>query len=155
MDDEDDEDDIGGQDDAESKQDDPDVDESTSKTVRRGGKRKLRDTGKSVANDPLPAQLSKQLTKLLEFVIKYRDKFDQSSLFSLTLTFFSSSEDNRVLSRPFMRLPTQKELPEYYEMIKQPVDFNRIKVRSNFEVLRLDRTLILEKTQRESLPKPR
>lgn len=28
-----------------------------------------------------------------------------------------------------MRLPTQKELPEYYEMIKQPVDFNKIKVR--------------------------
>ena len=27
-----------------------------------------------------------------------------------------------------MRLPTQRELPEYYETIKQPVDFNRIKV---------------------------
>ncbi len=27
-----------------------------------------------------------------------------------------------------MRLPTQKELPEYYETIKQPVDFNKIKV---------------------------
>ncbi len=26
-----------------------------------------------------------------------------------------------------MRLPTQKELPEYYETIKQPVDFNKIK----------------------------
>jgi hypothetical protein len=38
------------------------------------------------------------------------------------------SEDNRVLSKPFMRLPTQKELPEYYETIKQPVDFNKIKV---------------------------
>jgi hypothetical protein len=37
------------------------------------------------------------------------------------------SEDNRVLSKPFMRLPTQKELPEYYETIKQPVDFNKIK----------------------------
>lgn len=40
-----------------------------------------------------------------------------------------SSEDNRILSKPFMRLPTQKELPEYYETIKQPVDFNKIKVR--------------------------
>jgi hypothetical protein len=38
------------------------------------------------------------------------------------------SEDNRILSKPFMRLPTQKELPEYYEMIKHPVDFNKIKV---------------------------
>ncbi|CAF4816182.1 unnamed protein product, partial [Rotaria magnacalcarata] len=33
----------------------------------------------------------------------------------------------RVLSKPFMRLPTQKELPEYYETIKNPVDFNKIK----------------------------
>jgi hypothetical protein len=27
-----------------------------------------------------------------------------------------------------MRLPTPKELPEYYDMIKHPVDFNKIKV---------------------------
>jgi hypothetical protein len=27
-----------------------------------------------------------------------------------------------------MRLPTQKELPEYYDTIKNPVDFNKIKV---------------------------
>ena len=36
-----------------------------------------------------------------------------------------------------MRLPTQKELPEYYEMIKQPVDFNRIKVRLSLGSLSL------------------
>jgi SWI/SNF-related matrix-associated actin-dependent regulator of chromatin subfamily A protein 2/4 len=48
--------------------------------------------------------------------------------FFLLIIFFISSEDNRVLSKPFMRLPTQKELPEYYETIKQPVDFNKIKV---------------------------
>jgi hypothetical protein len=29
-----------------------------------------------------------------------------------------------------MRLPTPKELPEYYDMIKHPVDFNKIKVGS-------------------------
>jgi hypothetical protein len=40
---------------------------------------------------------------------------------------FIFSEDNRILSKPFMRLPTQKELPEYYDMIKHPVDFNKIK----------------------------
>ena len=28
-----------------------------------------------------------------------------------------------------MRLPTQKELPDYYETIKNPVDFNKIKVK--------------------------
>lgn len=41
----------------------------------------------------------------------------------------ASSEDKRVLSKPFMRLPTPKELPEYYDMIRNPVDFNKIKVR--------------------------
>lgn len=34
-----------------------------------------------------------------------------------------------MLSKPFMRLPTPKEMPEYYALIKQPVDFNKIKVR--------------------------
>jgi len=46
-------------------------------------------------------------------------------VFFLFFIFFS--EDNRILSKPFMRLPTQKELPEYYDMIKHPVDFNKIK----------------------------
>ena len=68
----------------------------------------------------------------------------------------SFSEDNRVLSKPFMRLPTQKELPEYYETIKQPVDFNRIKVRSSATTTRLSilfafPTRRLEKAQRASL----
>ena len=74
MDDDDEDEEIGAQDDGDSKQDDADADGSSSKTGRRAGKRKLRDTGKSSANEPLPAKLSKQLSKLLEFVIKYRDK---------------------------------------------------------------------------------
>ncbi|VEL43858.1 unnamed protein product [Protopolystoma xenopodis] len=37
--------------------------------------------------------------------------------------------DHRVLSDPFMRLPTRKELPDYYEFIKKPMDFNRIRNR--------------------------
>ena len=28
-----------------------------------------------------------------------------------------------------MKLPTRKELPDYYEVIKRPVDFHRIKAR--------------------------
>jgi hypothetical protein len=54
-----------------------------------------------------------------------------TSRFSISLSFFPLSifsDDNRILSKPFMRLPTPKELPEYYETIKQPVDFNKIKV---------------------------
>ena len=124
----DDEDD-GQQDDIDSKQDDNDLDVMISKSGRRVGKRKLKETNKKYSDEPIPVKLLKQMTTLLDFVIKYRDKylFPYSSFSSFHSLFFSS-EDNRVLSKPFMRLPTQKELPEYYETIKQPVDFNKIKV---------------------------
>ena len=39
--------------------------------------------------------------------------------------FFS---DERVLSEPFMLIPLRKELPDYYDVIKKPVDFKKIKV---------------------------
>ncbi|CAF1118722.1 unnamed protein product [Adineta steineri] len=109
-DDDDDDDDDGQQDEIDSKQDDNDADVTTTKVGRRVGKRKLKETNKKYSEDPISPKLLKQLTKLLDFVVKYRD-----------------NEDNRILSKPFMRLPTQKELPEYYETIKQPVDFNKIK----------------------------
>ncbi|CAF3394516.1 unnamed protein product [Rotaria sp. Silwood1] len=105
-----DDDDDGQHDENDSKQGDNDMDVITSKVGRRAGKRKLKETNKKYSDDPIPAKLFKQMTTLLEFVIKYRD-----------------NDDNRILSKPFMRLPTQKELPEYYETIKNPVDFNKIK----------------------------
>ncbi|KAH8865052.1 Transcription activator BRG1 [Schistosoma japonicum] len=56
-------------------------------------------------------KLAKKLQRLLDIVIEYKDK------------------DQRILSEPFMKLPTRKELPDYYEVIKKPVDFNRIRQR--------------------------
>ncbi|CAF1935496.1 unnamed protein product [Rotaria magnacalcarata] len=105
-----DDDDDEQQDESNSKQDDDDMDAVPTKVGRRAGKRKLKETNKKYSNEPVPAKLLKQMRTLLDFVIKYRD-----------------NDDNRVLSKPFMRLPTQKELPEYYETIKNPVDFNKIK----------------------------
>jgi len=48
------------------------------------------------------------MRKLLEIVIQYED------------------QDGRVLSDPFMKLPTRKELPDYYEVIRKPVDISKI-----------------------------
>ncbi|KAK4476092.1 hypothetical protein MN116_001315 [Schistosoma mekongi] len=56
-------------------------------------------------------KLAKKLQRLLDIVVEYKDK------------------DQRILSEPFMKLPTRKELPDYYEVIKKPVDFNRIRQR--------------------------
>lgn len=40
------------------------------------------------------------------------------------------SASGRQLSEVFIQLPSRKELPEYYELIRKPVDFRKIKVRS-------------------------
>ena len=53
-------------------------------------------------------KLQKKMKKLMEIVIKYQD------------------QDGRVLSEPFMKLPSKKELPDYYEVIRRPVDINKI-----------------------------
>ncbi len=41
------------------------------------------------------------------------------------------SSNGRQLSEVFIQLPSRKELPEYYELIRKPVDFRKIKVRIN------------------------
>ena len=53
-------------------------------------------------------KLQKKMRKLMEIVIKYQD------------------QDGRVLSEPFMKLPSKKELPDYYEVIRRPVDIAKI-----------------------------
>ena len=34
--------------------------------------------------------------------------------------------DGRVLSDPFMKLPSRRELPDYYDVIKKPLDIKKI-----------------------------
>ena len=60
-------------------------------------------------------RLQKTMRKLMDIVIQYKD------------------QDERVLSDPFMKLPTKKELPDYYEVIKRPVDISKILNKINDE----------------------
>ena len=48
------------------------------------------------------------MLKLMDVVMMYED------------------QDGRVLSDPFIKLPTRRELPDYYEIIKKPVDITKI-----------------------------
>ncbi|XP_059406186.1 probable global transcription activator SNF2L2 [Carassius carassius] len=41
----------------------------------------------------------------------------------------------RQLSEVFVQLPSRKELPEYYELIRKPVDFKKIKIYEDSIVL--------------------
>ncbi|XP_067642426.1 ATP-dependent helicase brm [Eurosta solidaginis] len=53
-------------------------------------------------------RLKKQMNKIMSAVIKY------------------TNEDGRLLSEPFMKLPSRQRLPDYYEIIKRPVDIKKI-----------------------------
>lgn len=46
--------------------------------------------------------------------------------------FLPSYSSGRQLSEVFIQLPSRKELPEYYELIRKPVDFKKIKVDLSF-----------------------
>merc|ERR1711892_1169043 len=56
-------------------------------------------------------RLNKKMKKLLEVVMQYEDS------------------DGRILSEPFYKLPSKKELPDYYEVIRKPVDIAKIQQR--------------------------
>merc|ERR1712168_1204876 len=56
-------------------------------------------------------KMIKKMKKLLEVVMQYEDS------------------DGRVLSEPFYKLPSRKELPDYYEIIRRPVDIAKIQQR--------------------------
>ncbi|XP_041792162.1 probable global transcription activator SNF2L2 [Chelmon rostratus] len=60
---------------------------------------------------PNPPKLTKQMNTIIDTVINYRDG------------------SGRQLSEVFVQLPSRKELPEYYELIRKPVDFKKIKDR--------------------------
>lgn len=39
---------------------------------------------------------------------------------------FDVFRTGRVLSEPFMKLPSRRELPDYYDVIKKPLDIKKI-----------------------------
>ncbi|XP_075163393.1 ATP-dependent helicase brm [Haematobia irritans] len=53
-------------------------------------------------------KLKKQMSKIMSAVIKY------------------THDDGRILSEPFMKLPSRQRLPDYYDIIKRPVDIKKI-----------------------------
>merc|ERR1712042_257554 len=77
----------------------------------------------------------KKMKKLLEVVMQYGDR------------------DGRILSEPFYKLPSRKELPDYYEIIRRPVDISKIQQRidddkyDDMDALEKDFMLMCKNTQ--------
>ncbi|XP_074643538.1 SWI/SNF-related matrix-associated actin-dependent regulator of chromatin subfamily A member 2-like [Tubulanus polymorphus] len=87
------------------KRDDDADDTPKEKTKKRRGRP---PNEKLSANPP---KLTKMMMKLYGIVVTYKDS------------------DMRVLSEAFFQLPSRKDLPDYYEIIKKPVDFKKIHTR--------------------------
>ncbi|XP_057327436.1 ATP-dependent helicase brm-like isoform X2 [Microplitis mediator] len=73
--------------------------------------KKRRGAGSSSggAGPSVDIKLRKSMKKLLMVVVNYTD-----------------STDGRLLSEPFMRLPSRRELPDYYDVIKKPLTINKL-----------------------------
>uniref|UniRef100_UPI00358E5DCF transcription activator BRG1-like n=1 Tax=Myxine glutinosa TaxID=7769 RepID=UPI00358E5DCF len=63
--------------------------------------------------DAPPQGLVRKMQRIYSTVVGYRDSA------------------GRLLSEVFMQLPSRRELPEYYELIRKPMDFRKIKDRIN------------------------
>ncbi|RUS85614.1 hypothetical protein EGW08_006626 [Elysia chlorotica] len=64
-------------------------------------------------HQPNPPRLTRVMKKLYNIVVNYKDS------------------DDRLLSSLFMQLPSRKLMPEYYEIIPNPIDFKKILSRIN------------------------
>merc|ERR1712029_627812 len=80
-------------------------------------------------------KLMKKMKKLIDVVMQYEDS------------------DGRVLSEPFYKLPSRKELPDYYEIIRRPVDIAKLQKRideehyDDMDALEKDFMLMCKNTQ--------
>lgn len=116
--------------------------ETTPKKGRRGKKKRR---GEDEEDDEEPRKrrrkgamrkMQRKMRKLMEIVIQYED------------------QDGRVLSDPFMKLPTRKELPDYYDVIRRPVDITKIKAKiddgkyEDVDALERDFMLLCQNTQK-------
>ncbi|XP_059468333.1 ATP-dependent helicase brm isoform X2 [Neocloeon triangulifer] len=76
--------------------------EDTPKTKKKRGRPPI---DKSIVTSK---HIKKQIRKIMDMVINYKDS------------------DGRILSEPFLKLPPKKELPDYYEIIRKPLDIKKI-----------------------------
>ncbi|KAL0276318.1 UNVERIFIED_CONTAM: hypothetical protein PYX00_003911 [Menopon gallinae] len=101
--------------------DDEDDEEEEKKAKKKRGKRKRKGEDdddevipssskkkKSSSSQSAESKLRKQMKSLMNIVVKYADS------------------DGRVLSEPFMKLPSKSKLPDYYDIIKKPIDIKKI-----------------------------
>lgn len=54
------------------------------------------------------------------------DKRSKKQMHKIMSAVIKHTQDGRTLSEPFMKLPSRQRLPDYYDVIKRPVDIKKI-----------------------------
>lgn len=63
----------------------------------------------------------------MSIVTKYTDRYIYNLLtYCNIINIMYVFSDGRLLSEPFMKLPPRKDYPDYYEIIKKPIDINKV-----------------------------
>uniref|UniRef100_A0A665VA77 Bromo domain-containing protein n=1 Tax=Echeneis naucrates TaxID=173247 RepID=A0A665VA77_ECHNA len=82
---------------------------------------------------PNPPELTRTLNTLVDMVINYKDGRKKHEINRKVPKNWTQNTGSVVLGRQiskgFVQLPSKKEVPEYYELIRKPVDFRRIRER--------------------------
>ncbi|CAG9110283.1 unnamed protein product [Plutella xylostella] len=97
-------------------EEDDDDDEVLDKKRKKGKKRRRNEESEE---EEAPSS-SKKKSKTEVNLLKKRLK----SIMKKIINF--ADENARVLSEPFMKLPSKRELPDYYDVIKKPIDIKKI-----------------------------
>lgn len=95
--------------------------------VEKAKKRRGRPPAEKLS--PNPPKLTKQMNAIIDTVINYKDRCNVEKVPSNSQLEIEGNSSGRQLSEVFIQLPSRKELPEYYELIRKPVDFKKIKER--------------------------
>ena len=136
-----------------NKDDDDSEDESRgSGKGRRRGKKKGKRL-KEVDDDDVPEPKKKKRGRQVETKDIDADTKDLLMRLHDYLMKWQEPNTDRVLSKPFHKLPTKKELPDYYELILEPMDLRKIKERikkdryGSLEDMTKDFDLLISNTQ--------
>lgn len=95
--------------------------------VEKAKKRRGRPPAEKLS--PNPPKLTKQMNAIIDTVINYKDRCNVEKVPCNSQLEIEGNSSGRQLSEVFIQLPSRKELPEYYELIRKPVDFKKIKER--------------------------
>ncbi|KAG4070329.1 hypothetical protein HA402_006471 [Bradysia odoriphaga] len=103
---------IDGEDDFDDNPEDEDDRDKRKKSRKRKSRKENSDDSDGdlplKRKRPADPKVKKQMHRVMQSVIQYTDA------------------EGRTLSDPFMKLPSRQKLPDYYEIIKKPVDIKKI-----------------------------